>query len=172
MTASPIRSPARSASARSSASEETMRIPTRLPLAATVILALTLSACENVLEVKPETFSGTTTYYQTPDQVDRAVFGAYSYLQTIYGAGGNGPMWLLAEMRSDNTTYEQNQTNRGLVLNETVDDFMTGPDNTGVSTMWNTTYAAILQTNTVLDRIEGVPYTDLTAKNRVIGEAK
>jgi starch-binding outer membrane protein, SusD/RagB family len=149
-----------------------MRIPTRLSLAATALLGLTLSACENVLEVKPETFSGTTTYYQTPDQVDRAIFGAYSYLQTIYGAGANGPMWLLAEMRADNTTYEYNGSNRGLVLNETVDDFVTTPDNTGVSAMWNTSYAAILQCNTILDRIEPVKYADPAAKNRVIAEAK
>ena len=149
-----------------------MRIPTRLRLAATVVIGLTLSACENVLEVKPETFSGTTTYYQTTDQVDRAIFGAYSYLQTVYGGGANGPMWLLAEMRADNTTYEYNGSNRGLVLNETVDDFVTTPDNTGVSAMWNTSYAAILQANTILDRIDPVQYADPTAKNRAIAEAK
>lgn len=130
------------------------------------------TACENTLEVKPETFSGTTNYYQTPDQMDRAIFGAYSSLQPLYGAGGNGPMWLLAEMRADNTTYEQNQTNRGLVLNETVDDFMTTPDNTGVTAMWNTSYGGILQANTILDRIEAVPYTDQAARNRIIGEAR
>lgn len=150
-----------------------MRIPPRFSVAAAAaILGVSLSACNNVLEVQPETFSGTTTYYQTPDQVDRAVFGAYSYLQTIYGGGANGPMWLLAEMRADNTTYEYNGSNRGLVLNETVDDFVTTPDNTGVSAMWNNTYAGILQCNTILDRIEGVKYADPTAKNRVIGEAK
>ena len=150
-----------------------MRIHTRLRVAAAAaVLGVTLSGCNNVLEVKPETFSGTTTYYQNPDQVDRAIFGAYSYLQTIYGSGANGPMWLLAEMRADNTTYEYNGANRGLVLNETVDDFVTTPDNTGVSAMWNTTYAGILQTNTILDRIDPVTYADAAAKNRVIAEAK
>src|SRR6478735_7113397 len=173
MTVSPIRSLGRSALAPRSASEEIMRNPTRLSLAVTVaIVGVTLSACENVLEVKPETFSGTTTYYQNPDQVDRAIFGAYSYLQTIYGSGANGPMWLLAEMRADNTTYEYNGSNRGLVLNETVDDFVTTPDNTGVSAMWNTSYAAILQANTILDRIDPVQYADPTAKNRAVAEAK
>ena len=77
----------------------------RLLAAAAASLATALAACDNVLEVKPETFSGTTNYYQTPEQVDRAVFGAYSYLQTLYGAGGNGPMWLLAEMDPGEPTY-------------------------------------------------------------------
>jgi hypothetical protein len=128
--------------------------------------------CQSIVDVTPETFSGTTTYYQTPDQMDRAIFGAYAPLQNLYGSGGNGPMWLLAEMRADNTTYEQNQTNRGLVLNETVDDFMTTPDNTGVSNLWNTSFGDILQTNVILDRIGAVPYADPVAKNRIIGEAR
>jgi hypothetical protein len=148
----------------------------RLRAAAVAALAATsvalLAACDNVLEVKPETFSGTTNYYQTPDQIDRAVFGAYSFLQTIYGAGGNGPMWALGEMRADNTTYEQNQTNRGLVLNETIDDFLTTPDNTAVAAMWTNSYSSILQSNVVLDRIEPVKYPDQAAKDRAVGEAK
>src|SRR5688500_7870146 len=150
-----------------------MRIPIRFRGATTACaLSAALTGCQHVLDVTPEPFSGTTTYYQAPEQMDRALCGADSYLQTIYGAGATGPMWLLAEMRADNTTYEQNTTDRGLVLNEPVDDFMTTQDNTGVANMWNTTYAAILQTNTILDRIEGVPYTDQAAKNRIVGEAK
>jgi starch-binding outer membrane protein, SusD/RagB family len=149
-----------------------MRTHTRLLAAAALPALAALAACDNVLEVKPETFSGTTTYYQSPEQIDRAVFGAYSYLQTIYGSGGNGPMWLLAEMRADNTTYQQNQTNRGLVLNETVDDFLTTSDNTGVTAMWNNSYASILQSNIILDRIDAVKYADQAAKDRAVGEAR
>lgn len=150
-----------------------MRTHNRLLRTLVAFASLTaLAGCQGILEVTPETFSGTTTYYRTPDQMDRAIFGAYASLQNLYGAGGNGPMWLLAEMRADNTTYEQNQTNRGLVLNETVDDFMTTPDNTGVSSLWNTSYSAILQANVILDRIVGVSYADPAAKNRIIGEAR
>jgi starch-binding outer membrane protein, SusD/RagB family len=149
-----------------------MRTHLRLRVAALTVALVTLAACQNVLEVQPETFSGTTNYYQTPEQVDRAVAGAYSFLQTIYGAGGNGPMWVLAEMRADNTTYQQNQTNRGLVLNETVDDFLTTSANTAVSAMWNNAYAAILQSNVILGRIGPVTFTDPVAKDRAIGEAK
>ena len=79
--------------------------------------------------------SGLFNAGQTPEQVARAIFGAYAPLQVIYGAAATGPMWVLAEMRADNTTYEQNQTDRSLVLNETVDDFMTTQDNTAVASM-------------------------------------
>jgi starch-binding outer membrane protein, SusD/RagB family len=139
---------------------------------ATVALASMAAGCNNVLDVKPETFSGTTNYYQTPDQMDRAIFGAYSFLQPLYGAGATGPMWSIAEMRSDNTTYEQNQSDRSQVLTESIDDFMTTPDNTGVSNLWNTSYSGILQANVVLDRIGAVPYSDQAAKDRIIAEAK
>ncbi|MES3035651.1 MAG: RagB/SusD family nutrient uptake outer membrane protein [Gemmatimonadota bacterium] len=131
-----------------------------------------LASCSSILEVEPEAFSGTTNYYQSPEQFDRALIGGYSNLQVLYGAGANGPMWLLAEMRSDNTTYQQNQSDRGLVQNETVDDFMTTQDNTGIVVLWNNSYTAILQSNVILDRIEAATFTDQAAKDRVIAEAK
>ena len=149
----------------------TTHLRLRRTFAAALALSLT-AGCESVLDVKPETFSGTTNYYQTPDQMERAIFGAYATLQPLYGAGATGPLWTLAEMRADNTTYEQNQSDRSQVLTESIDDFMTTPDNTGVSNMWNTSYGGILQTNVILDRIGGVTYTDQAAKDRVIGEAK
>jgi len=95
----------------------TTHLRLRRTLAAVIALSVT-AGCENVLDVKPETFSGTTNYYQTPDQMERAIFGAYATLQPLYGAGATGPLWTLAEMRADNTTYEQNQSDRSQVLTE------------------------------------------------------
>ena len=64
-----------------------MRIPIRLRSAATALVVVVSAGCQDVLNVQPETFSGTTTYYQTPDQMERAIFGAYSVLQGTYGGG-------------------------------------------------------------------------------------
>src|SRR5215213_5075644 len=173
MTPWPSRSPARSPSVRSSASEEMMRPTSRLCRAATALgVSVALAGCQNVLEVQPETFSGTTTYYQTPDQMERSIFGAYGVLQTTYGGGATGPMWLLAEMRSDNTTYEFNVQNRSTSPQETIDTFVTSADNNSTVAGWNNAYTGILQANTILDRIDPVAYADAAAKNRVIGEAK
>jgi hypothetical protein len=133
-------------------------------------VVLFLCGCENVLTTAPESFIGTNNFYQTPAQVDGAVLGAYSYLQTIYGAGGTAPMWTMAEMRSDNTTYQYNNSNRGSLTVENVDEFLTTADNVPVLNMWMNSYQAILQTNTVLDRIDVVPYADPAAKSRAIGE--
>ncbi len=150
-----------------------MRPTSRFCRAATALtVSVALAGCQNVLEVNPETFSGTTTYYQTPEQMERAVFGAYSVLQGTYGGGATGPMWLLAEMRSDNTTYEFNVQNRSTAPQETIDTFVTSADNNSTVAGWNNAYLGILQANTILDRIDAVVYADPAAKNRIIGEAK
>jgi starch-binding outer membrane protein, SusD/RagB family len=149
-----------------------MRLHPGLRRAATALTLSVALGCQNVLDVEPETFSGTTTYYQTPDQMTRAIFGAYSVLQTTYGGGATGPMWLLAEMRSDNTTYEFNVQNRSTSPQETIETFVTSADNNTTVAAWNNAYNGILQANTILDRIDPVVYTDAAAKNQIIGEAK
>lgn len=150
-----------------------MITPSRLCRAATVLtLSVALADCSSVLDARPETFNGTTTYYQTPDQMDRAIFGAYSSLQTVYGSAVTGPMWPLSEERSDNTTFELNINNRSTLQQESIEDFTNGPENSVTSAGWNSSYNGILQVNTILDRIEPVVYADAAAKNRIIGEAK
>jgi starch-binding outer membrane protein, SusD/RagB family len=147
-------------------------MPIRIRSAAAALVVALSTGCQDVVNVQPETFSGTTTYYQTPDQMERSIFGAYAVLQTTYGSGATGPMWLLAEMRADNTTYEFNVQNRSTSPQETIDTFVTSADNNTTVAAWNNAYSGILQSNTILDRIDPVPYTDPAAKNRIIGEAK
>ncbi len=147
---------------------KTHRAARRCALAA----AAALPACTDVLETEPKTFSGTTTFYQTPAQMERAVLGAYAYLQTAYGSGSSSTHWILSEMRSDNTTYQLNESDRSLLHNENVDEFLVAPDNNTVRGYWNTSYAAILQSNVVLGRLDPVAYPDPAAKERVAAEAK
>lgn len=148
-------------------------MPSRLCRGATALtLSVAVAGCQNVLEVDPETFSGTTTYYQTPDQMDRAIFGAYGALQNIYGSAVAGPSWPMTEMRSDNTTFELNVNNRSQTQQESLEDFTNVAENITTNNGWSTSYNGILLANTILDRIDPVVYTDAAAKNRIIGEAK
>ena len=150
-----------------------MNLPSRSCRAATVLtLSVAFAGCSNVVDVQPETFSGTTTYYETPEQMDRALFGAYAALQTTYGSAVAGPAWPMIEMRSDNTTFELNPNNRSQTQQESIEDFTNAAENITGNNGWNTTYNAILQSNTILDRIEPVVYPTDAAKARVIGEAK
>jgi starch-binding outer membrane protein, SusD/RagB family len=145
--------------------------PAALALAAT--LASALAACRDVLDVAPKTFYGTTNFYQTPAQVDQAVVALYSRLQTVYGSGlGNGPLWALAEMRSDNTTYQFNPADRSNLPVENVDEFLVTADNGPVNGFWASAYTPITEANTILDRIVAVPYADAAARDRAVGEAR
>lgn len=144
------------------------RVTRRCALAALAALP----ACRDVLDTTPQTFTGTTNFYQTPAQMERAVLGAYAYLQSAYGSGSSNTHWILSEMRSDNTTYQLNESDRSLLHNENVDEFLVAPDNNTVRGYWNVSYAAILQSNVILGRLEPVAYTDQAAKDRVAAEAK
>ncbi|GAC1478704.1 MAG: RagB/SusD family nutrient uptake outer membrane protein [Gemmatimonadaceae bacterium] len=131
-----------------------------------------LCGCDHFLATSPQSFVGSTNFYQTPDQIDRAVIGAYAYLQQLYGAGGTSPMWILGEMRSDNTTYQYNGGQRGNLLAENVDDFLVTPDNIVGQNLWTQAYAMIQQTNVVLGRIDAVTYTAPAEKARAAAEMK
>ena len=151
---------------------------TAMTLLGAALGTLALAGCRDVLDVQPKTFYGTTNFYQTPAQMDQAILGVYARLQTVYGSGGgspiagNGALWALTEMRSDNTTYQFNPSDRSNLPTENLDEFLVTPDNGPVNGVWANSYAPINEANTILDRIDAVPYTDQAAKDRVIGEAK
>ncbi|MBV9879200.1 MAG: RagB/SusD family nutrient uptake outer membrane protein [Gemmatirosa sp.] len=131
------------------------------------------AGCRDVLDVQPKTFYGTTNFYQNPSQIDQAVLAVYSRLQTVYGSGlGNAPLWVMAEMRSDNTTYQFNPADRSNLAVENIDEFLVTADNAPVSSFWGSSYTPINEANAILDRIDAVTYTDAAAKDRAIGEAK
>ncbi len=48
------------------------------------ILLVGSSACNDILDVKPHTFSSDANYYENEGQVLRAVNGAYASLQELY----------------------------------------------------------------------------------------
>lgn len=131
-----------------------------------------VAGCKDVLSTTPQTFSGTTNFYQTPDQMTSAVIGAYSYLQALYGSSSSGTHWVLAELRADNTTYQFDESDRSLLQTENVDDFQVTPDNGTVAAYWQNSYAAIQQSNVILGRIGRVAYANQADKDRVTGEAE
>src|SRR5256714_6415358 len=108
-----------------------------------------LCACNSLLDVQPKTFSGTTDYYRTPDQVEHAVNGAYSFLQTLYGTASSS-YWAMTEMRSDNTTYQYNEADRGEQEMESLDEFLITADNYVVEQVWRGRHSGVLHSQTNL----------------------
>lgn len=126
-----------------------------------------LSACgEDYLEVTPEHFQNANSFYQTEEQFIQAVNAAYAPLQGIYNS-----FYHFAELRSDNTSYQYNISDRSGFPREEIDEFRELPDNGTVYSVFSQSYGTISRCNIILDRIEGASIGD-DIKSRIIGEAK
>jgi len=132
-------------------------------------LLLVFSACKDLLDVEPYSFSSDSNYYENEGQILRAVNGAYASLQGLYT---NDCFYSLTEMRADNTNYQFDETDRGAQQREEIDEFMITSTNNYVNTCWRILYDNIQQTNVILDRVDAVEFGDAALKNRYIGETK
>lgn len=135
-----------------------------------ILIALALSGCNGFLNQKPQSFVSSDTFYQTPDQVNEGLNGVYHGLAVLYNAGSS--YWAMTEMRSDNTTFQYNEGNRGALMREQMDYFLVTVDNTYSQGVWRDMYHTIAQANLLLNKINDVTYTDATVKNQIIGQAE
>lgn len=126
-------------------------------------------ACDDLLDVDPETFVSGSSYYRTEQQVESAVNGAYSVLQNLHTSQN---FWMFTETRSDNTTYQYNINNRCCITREQIDEFLNTSTDRFTEGLWNEIYNGIQQTNVILDRIEAADISDTVKKNQYIGEAR
>lgn len=130
----------------------------------TVVIAHT--ACKKAfLEKTDPTRISTNVFYKDSTQVEQAVNGIYSYLQTIAQ-----DQWLYNEQPSDNTTIDFNVGNRGGAgYNEPFEYFTVNSGNAYISNLYNYHYAAIYNINNALKQMEGAT---LSASARAINEGQ
>lgn len=128
-----------------------------------------LESCHYMLDVEPHTFSSGINYYETEEQVLRAVNGAYGSLQELYTADNFFPM---TEMVADNTNYQFDATDRGAQQREEIDEFLITATNNFVEDTWSMLYRNIQQTNVIIGRIEPITFADEAVKARYKGEAQ
>ncbi len=115
-----------------------------------LITALTLSACKkSYLELQNDTTQNADNFYKTASQFTQAINGAYQPLQGIY----NGSFWVLAEMRSDNTSYEYDPYDRSGTEKEEIDEFREINNNQYVEVFFGGSYTGIGRCNVILGRL-------------------
>lgn len=132
------------------------------------IILLCLAACKkSYLDIQPKDFEDANSYFKTSDQFLQALNGAYDPLQGIY----DNDMWALAEMRSDNTSYQYNDKDRSGFQRERIDEFTEQDDNGIVYSFFSGSYSGIARCNDILDRIDKATFAD-SLKSRVTGQAK
>lgn len=87
-----------------------------------------------------------TTFFKTPAQFQQAINGAYAPLQDLY----NGSFWAMAEMRSDNTSYEYDDQDRSGTNKEEIDEFRELNNSDIVLSFWSDCYTGIVRCNTII----------------------
>jgi len=121
---------------------------------------------DDYLTVSPEVVQGATNYYQTKDQFIQAVNGAYAPLQGLHTT----QLWALTEMRSDNTSYQRNLSDRSGFPYENLDEFQEQTDNTHTTNFFISSYRGASRCNLILDRIDASSI-DQATKDVVSGQA-
>ena len=145
---------------------------TTIRLRGTLIAGLLLlwAGCDSFLEPDPASFSTTVNFYETPDQFERAINGAYSRMRTFVGDVDYRNM---TDLRGPTLTrhFDVNLpfTVAGIPQ---LDEWTMDVANPTVAENWIRLYALVKETNVILDRIEEVEFSDAAQKDRIVGEAK
>ena len=133
-----------------------------------LLLTLALVSCkDNFLELTPDTNGSVGNFYQTKDQFIQAINSAYSPLQSIH----NNNMWLFAEVRSDNTSYQLNTGDRSGTPREEIDEFRDNDQNTNFQAFFNSSYQGIGRCNLLLTKLQSATF-DQPSRNQIEGEAR
>lgn len=150
-----------------------------LKIAVTLISLILITSCsdDQFLNESPKSSIGESDFFETQEQFEQAVNATYTNLQDLYSAGGNGGIggfggggyWAFSEMRSDNTTFQDNPQDRSGRRYWDLDQFIMNGSSELAEGTWNLSYEGIGKCNIVLNRIEDI---EVENKSRFIAEVK
>jgi len=128
-----------------------------------------VSCKKDYLNLSSPTQLNSANFFQTADQFQQALIGAYQPLRDWANPGS----WLMGESRSDNTRYDFNPANRGVAIleRENIVDWTNDATNTQTKSKYVADYLGIERANIILDQIDKADI-DAATKNSIAGEAK
>lgn len=133
--------------------------------------AFVLPACDDILDVEPEFEKDVSNTFQTLDDYEFALTGAYSrFQQSGYystAVNGTGSYSQLPDMMSDNVT----QTGEDLANFISLTDWVYTADNTYIEETWRHAYSVINQANIVLRDLDRFAAEEPERVNRIKGQA-
>lgn len=132
----------------------------------TIIVAVSVffTACSSFLDIEPKNFMSSSTYFETEDDFEQAVNATYAQLRVVYNSA-----YIMGEMRSDNSHYIFNNSNRGNLVREEIADFIDNPTAQPVYQKWQGNYKVIAYANEVISRIDETSF-DEQKKNNLKGQ--
>jgi hypothetical protein len=114
-----------------------------------ILTAFVIAGCKkDFLKLEPTDTQTKATFFKTESQFRQAVNGAYAPLQGLY----NSYFWAMAEMRSDNTSFEYDDQDRStsVTYREDIDEFRELNNNETVSEFFGISYSDIGRCNLIL----------------------
>jgi starch-binding outer membrane protein, SusD/RagB family len=126
-------------------------------------LILSLSSCNDFLELEPEFVVSETAFYKTEKDFETALTGAYSGLQSLH----NLSLLYLTELTTDNTEVQwTSPTTSEFECNEMNITIA----NSFVGGVWSNSFTGVSRANTILSKLESVDLRD-DFESQVKGEA-
>jgi hypothetical protein len=145
------------------------RIPLHLRTAALLLVVLTCASCneDELLDLEPPGRYTPDNFYQTEDQIRDATITLYPLARGLFV----DEIVNYGELRSDNTTFEYNEDDRGRVRFEEIDYFLLTASSPLHGNLYGPLYTGILRANYILARIDEVAFEDEALREQRRGEA-
>jgi len=133
-----------------------------------VLLIVSSSCADDFLELFPETTLNEGNFYQSQEEFILLANGCYVPLRNYE----KDLHWVLAELISDNTSFQYN-IRTGEAVRGVIDQFIITSDNRGFANFWDLSYNGITRCNKLLAELDrpNVVWSNEAFKDRSAGEA-
>ncbi len=133
--------------------------------AALLLFTSLIFSCDDPIDLEPISDIGADGFYNTPEQVNLAVIGAYQSLHLK-----QLDEWVVTELRSDNTQLSFDNSQNANVPYRQLDLFVSNPLNQFTTSYWRASYKTIGLSNHVIENLGVVE--DEVLKAQYEGEAR
>jgi tetratricopeptide (TPR) repeat protein len=136
-------------------------------LTGVLLLTISASCSDNFLDIPPQDVVTSATFFKTEADFLQAINGNYAALRGLYSDA-----YAMGEMRSDNTHYILNTSNRGgqIVQREQIADFVDDPLNMFTANKYYSDYNIVSRANAVISKIDAATFS-ADSKNNIKGQA-
>ncbi|MVM41106.1 RagB/SusD family nutrient uptake outer membrane protein [Spirosoma sp. HMF3257] len=134
-------------------------------LIAILVLTVTLTSCQDFLNLKPAYQISDQSFYQNQNDFETALVGVYSTFRGLYSGS---VVHYIGELTTDNTEIQWSSPSADEMQ---LDQNGVTATNAFVRSAWNTCLYTVSQSSNILNRIDAVNF-DQTTKNRIKGEAQ
>jgi len=129
-----------------------------------VALLASAIACDDFLELQPESQINDQNFYKTENDFEKAMIGVYSTFKDVY----NTNIFYIAELMSDNAEISISSSS---VTEMEFDEANVTSSNTILQSIWSNLFYTIARSNVVIKRLEGSSINP-DVRSRIEGEAR